>query len=189
MSSIGSVRDTAPSAEPADRRYALTEYRMPAKVFHWLTVGLLFFMVASGVMAKQIWEGDFAETLFIVHKLTGLATLAVVLLRLGYRLLGTARRSKQQPRTRPILHWTLYALVILVPLLAWAALSDFGHLEFIPGFKLPAIWPQGLGYDEVLLRLHAYFAFGLLALIALHIGVAMQDYMNNQHGEARRDDA
>jgi cytochrome b561 len=185
MTSIGSVRDAAPAA----RGYTLTEYRMPAKVLHWLTVGLLFFMVASGVTAKQIWEGDFAETLFIVHKLTGLTTLAVIVLRLGYRLLRTARRSKQQPRTRPILHWTLYAVVILVPLLAWSSLSDFGHLEIIPGFTLPPIWPQGLGYDEVLLRLHAYFAFGLLALIALHIGVAMQDYMNNQHGEARRDDA
>jgi cytochrome b561 len=181
MTSVGRVQDAAPTAPSSRRPSALTEYRMPAKVFHWLTAALVFFMVGSGVIAKQVWEGQFAENLFMVHKLTGLTTLAVVLLRLGYRMLGTAQHSHLRLRTRPLLHWTLYGVIILVPLLAWAALSDFGHLEFVPGFKLPPIWPQGLGYDEVLLRLHAFFAFGLLALIALHIGVAMQDYMNGDH--------
>ena len=39
---------------------------------------------------------------------------------------------------------------------------------------------QGAGYDELLLQWHAYFAFVLLAFVALHIGVAIQDYMTDK---------
>jgi cytochrome b561 len=64
-----------------------------------------------------------------------------------------------------------------VPLLGWAGISDFGAREIFPGYSLPPIWPEGTGYDMLLLQFHAYFAFGLLALVALHIGIAMEDYM------------
>ena len=187
MTSIPGIADAASTAEVGGRRYAITQYRMPAKVFHWITAGLVFFMVASGVTAKQLSEGAAADLLFAAHKLAGLTTLCVVLLRLSYRLLGSARRSREQPPTRPVLHWTLYGLIVLVPLLAWSGLSAAGDLEILPGLMLPAIWPQGGGHDDLLLRLHAYFAFGLLALVALHIGVAMQDYMNNARAAERPD--
>jgi cytochrome b561 len=157
-------------------RAAIGEYRMPAKVFHWLTVLLVMFMVASGVIAKQLGEGPVSDLLFSLHKLTGAVTLALIVLRLGYRLVRALPRNGQ-PHSRLVLHWTLYGIVILVPLLGWAGISDFGSREIFPGYSLPAIWPEGAGYDELLLQWHAYFAFGLLALVALHIGVAIQDYM------------
>ena len=178
MKSIAAIEGVTPAgAESADRGNAIQQYRIPAKVFHWLTAALVFCMIASGVIAKQLSEGAVADLLFSLHKLTGAITLAVVLLRLGYRLFRSLPREQNQPRTRPLLHWTLYGVVILVPLLGWAGISDFGAREIFPGYSLPAIWPEGAGYDELLLQLHAYFAFGLLALVALHIGLAMQDYM------------
>jgi cytochrome b561 len=88
------------------------------------------------------------------------------------------------PHRRRFLHWTLYAVVVLVPLLGWAGISDFGAREIFPGFSLPAIWPEGWGYDEILLEYHAYFAFVLLALVALHIGVAVHDYMTDEYADA-----
>ena len=33
----------------------------------------------------------------------------------------------------------------------------------------------------MLLQWQAYFAFALLAMVALHIGVAIQDYMTDRH--------
>ena len=88
---------------------------------------------------------------------------------------------KLQSHRRPVLHWTLYGVVVLVPLLGWAGISDFGAREIFPGYSLPPIWPEGAGYDSMLLQWHAYFAFALLALVALHIGVAIQDYMTDRH--------
>jgi cytochrome b561 len=172
MSSAAGVTDGVPALQAT-----VGEYRMPAKVFHWLTVALVMFMVASGVIAKQLGEGDLSNLLFSLHKLAGALTLAIIVLRIGYRLLRSLPRHGDQPRSRPALHWMLYGVIVLVPLLGWAGISDFGAREIFPGYSLPPIWPEGAGYDAILLQFHAYFAFGLLALVALHIGVAIQDYM------------
>ena len=157
------------------QRHAIHAYSMPAKLFHWVTVVLITFMVSSAVIAKQLNDGPWSDTLFMLHKTTGVITLAVVLLRLCYRIVQ--KRSETQARRRAFLHWGLYGVVILVPLLGWAGISDFGSREIFPGFTLPAIWPQHAGYADALFTVHAFMAFGLLALVALHIGVAMQDYM------------
>jgi cytochrome b561 len=178
MTSAASVHPAAPAkAAVPERHYAIRQYRTPAKVFHWLTALLIVFMVCSGVIAKQLSDGAVADMLFSLHKMTGALTLCVIVLRLAYRLVRSLPSRDDQPRTRPLLHWTLYGVVMLVPLLGWAGISDFGAREIFPGYSLPAIWPEGAGYDALLLQWHAYFAFGLLALIALHIGVAIQDYM------------
>jgi cytochrome b561 len=138
---------------------------------------LVVFMVCSGVFAKQLGDEPLAGLLFSLHKLTGVLTLLTIVLRVGYRFCRTNRDLRQHPHRRSVLHWVLYGVVILVPLLGWAGVSDFGAREIFSGITLPPIWPEGAGYDDILLRGHAYVAFGLLALVALHIGVAIQDYM------------
>jgi len=164
-------------AELQAQRYALRSYPLPAKVLHWLTVMLVVFMVSTAVLAKQLNDGPWSDTLFIMHKTTGIITLTIVLLRLCYRVTVWWRKQEATSGRRAELHWLLYAIVILVPLVGWAGISDFGAREIFPGFTLPAIWPEHAGYDEVLFTFHACLAFSLLALVALHIGLAMQDYM------------
>jgi cytochrome b561 len=168
-------------------RTTVREYRMPAKVLHWLTVGFVAFMVASGVIATQLGDGWMADILLRLHRLTGAATLVMVFARLIYRLTRSMPRPLNQSWSRPILHWTLYGIVILVPLLGWTGASDFGHTELPFGYSLPPIFPQNTGFGEMLLRLHAYMAFTLLALVAIHIGAAMHDYMTSDGSAAPRE--
>lgn len=168
-------------------RYVIRSYRMPAKVLHWLTVALVVVMVSSAVIAKQLSDGYWADTLLMLHKTTGVVTLAVVLMRLVYRIVQWWTSPPQPPRpSRTFLHWLLYAVVILVPLAGWAGISDFGAREIWPGITLPAIWPEHAGYADFLFTFHAYLAFGLLALVALHIGIATQDYMMRADDPAPR---
>jgi cytochrome b561 len=171
-------------------RYVIRSYRMPAKVFHWLTVALVVVMVSSAVIAKQLNDGYWSDTLFMLHKATGVITLGVVLMRVAYRIARwwTAPPAPPVPPrpSRAFLHWLLYAVVILVPLAGWAGISDFGAREILPGVTLPAIWPERAGYADFLFTFHAYLAFGLLALVALHIGIATQDYMMRADDPAPR---
>ena len=67
---------TSPVAEP----FTIRDYRLPATIFQWLTVGLVLFMVSSAVIAKQLNDGPVSDLLFSLHKLTGAFTLLVVLL-------------------------------------------------------------------------------------------------------------
>jgi cytochrome b561 len=176
MSSLDAVPDGETAKEIA-LSAPMRTYRVPAQVMHWVTAVLVFCMIASGVIAKQLGEGDLANTLMSLHKLTGAVTLGLIVLRLLYRAFGAAPAWGARLKRRPVLHWGLYAVVIVVPLLGWAGISDFGAREVAFGIVLPPIWPEGAGYDEILLRIHAYAAFALLALVALHVGIAIQDTM------------
>jgi cytochrome b561 len=166
--------------------YEIRSYRLPAKVFHWLTAILVVGMVASGVLAKQLDGDPIADVLFGLHKLTGVLTFLTVVLRLIYRVAGGIPKSRTQPHRRPVLHWLLYAVVFTVPLLGWTGASDYNIREIVGGYSLPAIWPQDSGYGDLLLHAHAYFAFTLLALIALHIGIAIKDYMTDARPPSAR---
>ena len=158
-------------------RYTIRTYRLSARVFHWVTATLVLFMVTTGVMMKQLGSGPVADLLFATHKTTGILTLSVVLLRFVYRILMPDPGTDREHYRRPTLHFLLYGALIAMPLLGWAGISDFGSRGILFGLELPAIWPQGAGYWEILLAIHAYLAFGMLSLVALHIGIAMQDHM------------
>ena len=126
MKPVASPSDVLPAVQ--DTAYEIRAYRLPAKIFHWLTAILVVFMVTSGVIAKQLGDGSVADMLFSLHKLTGALTLLTVLIRLAYRVLCTMPDSKLQPHRRPVLHWVLYAVIVFVPLLGWA--GDSGRAKF-----------------------------------------------------------
>jgi cytochrome b561 len=158
-------------------RYAMRPYRLPARVLHWTTAVLVLFLIASGIAMTSLGGGALADLLFSAHKTAGALTLALVLLRILYRLTFPDPGSPRERYRRPMLHSILYCALILMPLLGWAGVSDFGAREILFGLELPTIWPEGAGYADLLLKVHAYLAFGMLALVALHIGVAMQDHL------------
>ena len=166
----------------------VTQYRMPAKVLHWLTAALVLVLVSSGVIAKQLDGGELGDVLLTLHKTTGILTLVVVVMRVIYRLTHFDPVGSPRSDRRPGIHWLLYVTILLVPLLGWAGVSDFGARGILFGYSLPPIWPEGAGYADLLLQLHAYIAFVLLALVALHIGIAMQDYMTRGRTDLLRDD-
>jgi cytochrome b561 len=179
MSMVTGARDERAVEERgvALPRYRIRTYRLPAKVFHWVTAALVLFMITSGVLMKQLGSGPVADLLFGLHKTTGIMTLSVVLLRVVYRLLLPDPGTGSEDYRRPTLHFMLYGALIAMPLLGWAGVSAFGSTGILFGISLPSIWPQGSPWADFLLETHAYLAFGMLALVALHIGIAMQDHM------------
>jgi cytochrome b561 len=170
------------AGEASVRRHSVRTYRTLAKAFHWLTAVLVLMQVASGVIMKQLGEGALADMLLSLHKLTGALTLTVVIVRLSYRVLGIEPKGTTASYRHPFVHWVLYAVIIAVPLLGWAGVSDMADRGILFGYSLPEIWPEGAGYGELLLSVHAYLAFALLAFVALHIGNALQDYMTRSDG-------
>jgi cytochrome b561 len=148
-----------------------------SKALHWTTAILVLAMLVSGVLMKQLGGGPLADTLYTLHKTSGAAILVLVLLRLGYRLVLQARGRWQRGAGRHPVHAVLYAGLILVPLLGWAGVSDFGARGLFLGLSLPAIWPEGAGHADGLFLAHAVLAFAMLGLVVVHIGMALNDYI------------
>lgn len=162
----------------------------PARVFprlstllHWLTALLVLGMFMTGVMMKQLGDGALANELYTLHKMAGVGLLLLVLLRLVYRVAMHLAGRWRRGAGGHAVHGVLYAGLIVVPLLGWAGISDYGARAVHLGLTLPSIWPEGAGYAGLLFSAHAWLAFGLIALVAVHIGIALNDYI--QRGAQR----
>jgi len=154
-----------------------------AQVLHWLTAALVLALFATGVMMKQLGDGPTADLLYLCHKTTGVALLGIVLVRMGYRLFARLTGHwRKGAASRPV-HALIYLALLVVPLLGWAGASGFGSRQLLFGLSLPEIWSEEAGHAELLLTSHAWLAFGLIALVVGHIGVALGDYLT-QDGKA-----
>ncbi len=156
-----------------------------AKVLHWGTAALVLLLFCVGILMKEVGSGAWADELMTFHKAAGFLLLLLVAVRLAYRLLARLRGRWPRAAGGRAVHRLLYGLLIAMPLLGLAGASDFGAREIYGGIALPAIWPEGAGHADMLLRGHAILAFALMGLVALHICLALDDYI--QH--ATRPDA
>ena len=134
------------------------------------------FAVVAGEV-KQLGQGPTADLLYLGHKTAGALLLCLVLVRIGYRLFAqvTARWQKGAA-SRPV-HALLYLGLLVVPLLGWAGASSYGARQLLFGLSLPEIRSPEAGHAELLLLSHAWLAFGLIALVVVHIGLALGDYL------------
>ena len=173
--------DTAMTMTSVRRRPA--SYDPVSKAFHWTTLGLVVALYTL-VMVPGIVDGSRA-----LHKSLGMLLLAVVICRLGWRLLhpkpGHARQGKwtAEQIVARLVHAAFYGLLIAVPLLGWAYLGYAGKELEVFGVNIPPVSDFGdPDIAEVLLLLKAILAWGMLALIGLHAAAALF------HHYVRRDD-
>lgn len=152
---------------------------------HWLIAALVLAMFVSGVLMKQIGEGALADQLYTFHKTSGAGVLVLVLVRLIYRGAVQLTGHWTPGAGSHAIHGVLYGGLILVPLLGWAGISDYGARAIYFGWSLPAIWPEGAGDSGWLFKSHAVLAFALIACVAIHIGVALGDYIARGGNRAR----
>jgi cytochrome b561 len=169
-------------------------YSLLARRLHWWTVALLGVQIPVGLfMVRYGAATNFAApsgTLYDGHKLLGLALLLLVAVRLGYRL-GHGAPSSEPSLTlwqRAISHanhWAIYALLFIVPLIGWLAISYYG--PFRPfGIALPVLVAENGERAKRFFALHQFAAYALIALIGMHIAAALWHYLIRKDGVMRR---
>ena len=169
-------------------------YSTAARRFHWWTVLLIAAQVPLGLfMVRYGAATEFAEPtgkLYDIHKLIGLTILLLALARLAYRLAHGA--PADEPTLEPwekvvshITHWAIYALLIVVPVLGWLAISYYGPFEPF-GIKLPALAAQDDAKATQIFFAHMLAAYALILLLGMHVGAALFHYIIRKDGVLRR---
>jgi cytochrome b561 len=160
-------------------------YRTVARRLHWLMAGLVVIQIVAGlVMVYEGAEGSLvvrlaeALSLYDGHKLLGLVLLALVVVRLAYRIrVGTpADEPTLEPWQREashLVHAWIYLLLIVVPLLGWAGVSLYPAVVLFGSFSIPAILSPDRDASAAVLAAHRYGAFALIGLIGAHVGAAL----------------
>ena len=163
-------------------RNASDSWGAPAKVFHWVMAALILAQIALGLMAAN-WRVSPAKIeLFFWHKSTGMLILALVALRLAWRLAnptpalpsGMAAWERAAARLSDVV---LYVLMITLPVTGWIVNSasnvPFRIFWLIP---LPAIVAPDKPTADLFERVHGGL-FTLLALVLVaHIGAALRHH-------------
>jgi cytochrome b561 len=154
----------------------------PAKLFHWVMAALILAQIALGVMAASWRVSPTKIELFFWHKSTGMLILALVALRLLWRLAnpapllppGMARWERAAARMS---HLLLYALMIGLPVTGWIVNSasnvPFRIFWLIP---LPAIVAPDETTADLVAAVHGGLAALLALVLAAHTGAALRHH-------------
>jgi cytochrome b561 len=163
-------------------RNATDSWGAPAKVFHWVMAALILAQIALGLMAANWRVSPTKIDLFFWHKSIGMLILALVGLRILWRLANPtpelpAGMAAWERAAAHLSHWLLYALMIALPVTGWIVNSasnvPFRIFWLIP---LPAIVAPDKPTADLFERVHGGL-FTLLALVLVaHIGAALRHH-------------
>lgn len=158
-------------------------YTRTAKVLHWLVFALLVAQYAIGWTMPHIGRNTPVTTLISLHFSIGVLILGVIIVRLIWRVIHGEPASEAgvpswQVNSARVVHWLLYLLLLVVPLLGWLNASYRGMpltlfgLVHVP--QLVGDHAAGWGWTGDIHMLVAEYA--ILPLVGLHVASALYHY-------------
>ncbi len=169
-----------------------TGYTGTAKALHWIIVLLLIAQFVFAWTMPHIGRNTPVTTLISLHFTFGIIILAVAIVRLIWRATHAEPPPEDglppwQRQTARLVHWLLYGLLFVVPILGWINASWRGMPIVMFGLELPQLvgtrapgW-QWTGHWHVLLAEYA-----MLGLVGLHVLAALYHYFVRRDGVLQR---
>lgn len=167
-------------------------YTSTAKILHWLIVVLLVAQFIFAWTMPHIGRNTPVTTLISLHFTFGIVILAVAIVRLAWR--ATHAEPVQldgvppwQVQSARVLHWSLYALLFVVPLLGWIDASFRGMPIVMFGAELPKLvgtrapgWRWTGDVHDLLAN------YLMLTLVGLHVAAGVYHYFIRRDGVLQR---
>ena len=167
---------------------AVVRYGAVAIAFHWLVAAALFVTFPLGLYMADLPLSPRKLTLVSYHKWIGVTVLALMSLRLAWRLthrpppLPPAMPAWQR-RAATLAHWMLYALLLAIPLSGWLYSSAVGVPTVYLGlWQLPDLVGKDKALAEALKLAHKSLNFTLLALVVVHVAAAIKHHFVDRDG-------
>jgi cytochrome b561 len=180
----------------------VTRYTRTAIVLHWLIAAMIAVNVVLALSAESLPE-NWIRPAIDLHKSIGLTVLGLVLLRILWRLSHPppdlpARYARLERFGAHLAHLVLYGLILLLPVSGWlhdsafkdAAAHPLRLFWVIPWFRIGAI--EGLDpatreqVHGAFFAVHAWSAYALYALVALHVVGALKHQFVDRDKELQR---
>ncbi len=159
-------------------------YGLVAIALHWLLALAIVGSFGVGLYMADLPFSPARLKLYNWHKWAGVTILALSALRLLWRLVNrppdlpasvTAAMPAWQQKAHHGTHHLMYLLFFAVPLTGWAYSSAAGFpIVWFGVLPLPDFVPVSKELAELIKPLHKLAAFGLAALVVLHVAAALK---------------
>jgi superoxide oxidase len=156
-----------------------TTYAPAAIALHWI-MALLIAAVFTAIELKGYYpKGSETRSLLgSIHMMLGITVLLLVIVRIGIRTSNSAppivpTPALWQTALARLMHLTLYAAMIGMPLLGWTMVSAGGHSVPFYGLSLPPIIGTDKALAHNLEEIHEFIGNALYYVIGLHAVAAL----------------
>ena len=171
-------------------------YDRVAVALHWLMAICIIGMLLLGFFWEDIPSRDLKIFAINFHKSLGITLLVLTFIRLYWRLRHPAPTlpgtiSPLERKAARTAHISLYVLMIAIPLSGWmyvSALAKYPTVYFglftIPHLPIPEALRKdikGFAYEA-----HELLAYGLIALLVLHVLAAIKHHYFDKNDVLRR---
>lgn len=157
-------------------------YPATSKLLHWLVAVCVLTTAPVAIAMGRVNPGPTQDTLFNLHKSLGVLILTLMILRLINRLVVGAPIADPdiepwQKTVSSIVHTSLYALLLAMPIVGYIANSAFGATTpFFGLFNLPPIVAKNDALSTQLFTIHRWVGWLVILLVLMHVGAALYHY-------------
>jgi cytochrome b561 len=154
-----------------------TRYGAIPQVLHWLTAIFVICGLLLGQFGDDLPKGNAQAAGLFVHMTLGQTVIALLIARLVWRI---ANPPQPTPLGRLLVwaaklsHFSLYALLLVVPIFGIIVQLKRGHALPVLGFwQLQSPWLADRNIAKTILGLHGWIADALLILAGVHAAAAL----------------
>jgi cytochrome b561 len=152
-------------------------YDPVTKILHWLVFLAVATQYAVGEFMPHIGRNTPETGLVAIHVGLGAFVLLLIVAAIVWRLIHPVPQLPELPAWQRIAasltHWTLYALVLVMVLLGWAAANFRGWPLTMFGVTLPSLANKGDSWAHTAGDVHTFLVWVLLGLVILHVVAAL----------------
>jgi cytochrome b561 len=173
-----------PGAEPG--------YHPVAKTLHWTVALLVLGMLAVGLWMTGLPLGLLKLQVYAWHKWIGLIVLLLTVLRLLWRWRSPppplpSTVARWELGLAPLVHWTLLALLVAMPVSGWLMSSAAGvAVVWFGVLPLPDLVPRDQQLFAALRTTHYILSRALMVMIVLHVAAVLRHDVLRRDGIFRR---
>ncbi len=168
-----------------DKRYGAV-----ARFLHGIIFILVLLMIVGGFFLDEVPK-EYKGVIYNLHKLTGLAILLLMLIRLCWSLVNI--KPAVLPNTPPwqhkaerIVHGCLYLFIIAMPLVGWIGSSAAGKPPHLGDLSLGLPVTENKELAETLFESHELIAFVIIFLVSVHVVAALYHHFFKKDDILRR---
>jgi len=160
----------------------VARYGTVARLFHWLIAVLVVLQIPAGIAMTSEPLAAAADPLFIYHKGMGAVLLVLVLARVIWRVTHRpppfpAYMSAVEQRLAGTTHLGIYALLVVMTVSGYVrTVGDAFPIELLDALGIPPLIPPMPSTAAVMLVVHQFAVFGLVALVAVHVAMVLRHH-------------